>query len=105
MPGSQLRYRLLTLILIISKLRGFIEYNNEVNDCNCLDMEKKISITDEEARDIIKKVCKVNHAGELQNMEINKRNIYLKELKEQHGLSIRQIERVTGINRGVILKA
>ena len=86
-------------------IRSFIEYNNEVNDYDCLDMEDRIPITDEEARDIIKKECKVNHAGELQNMETITRNKYLKELKEQHNLSIRQIERVTGINRGVILKA
>lgn len=84
---------------------GFIDYNNEVDDRNCLDMEEKIRITDKEARDIIKKVCKVRHAGELQNMEIKTRDDYLKELKEQHSLSIRQIERITGINRGIILKA
>jgi hypothetical protein len=28
-----------------------------------------------------------------------------REVKEQHSLSLRQIERITGINRGVILKA
>ena len=84
---------------------SFIEYNNEVNDSQCLDMEERTPITDEEARNIIRKVCEVNQAGELQNMEISIRNKSLKELKEQHNLSIRQIERVTGINRGVILKA
>jgi transcriptional regulator with XRE-family HTH domain len=31
--------------------------------------------------------------------------MYLKELKEEHGLSIRKIERLTGINRGIVLKA
>ena len=32
------------------------------------------------------------------------RDRYLKELKEKHSLSIRQIERLTGINRGVVQK-
>jgi REP element-mobilizing transposase RayT len=86
-------------------IRSFIDYNNEVNDSQCLDVEERIPITDGEAREIIKKVCNVSQAGELQNMESSTRNKYLKGLKEQHNLSIRQIERVTGINRGVILKA
>lgn len=86
-------------------IQSFVEYNNEVNDYICLDMEEKHQITDEEARKIIKKVCKMQHTGDLQNLEIATRNSYLKELKEQHSLSIRQLERLTGINRGIILKA
>jgi len=38
-------------------------------------------------------------------MEKVTRDSFLKKLKEQYGLSIRQIERITGINWGVILKA
>jgi len=86
-------------------IHSFILYNNEVIDSQCLDVEERIPITDGEAREIIKEVCKICQAGELQNMESSTRNKYLKELKEQHNLSIRQIERITGINRGVILKA
>ncbi|NLW90996.1 MAG: transposase [Syntrophomonadaceae bacterium] len=85
--------------------RAFIDYNNETEDCVCLDIEERIRLTDEEAREIIKRVAKVNHAGDLQNMDIKSRNIYLRELKEQHGLSVRQIERISGVNRGVIFKA
>ncbi|HBQ25591.1 MAG TPA: transposase, partial [Syntrophomonas sp.] len=32
-------------------------------------------------------------------------NEYLKKLKEEYHLSIRQIERLTGINRGIIFNA
>jgi REP element-mobilizing transposase RayT len=85
--------------------RNFIEYNNEINDNVCLDIEEKHIVKDAEAREIIKKVCKVQNSVELQNLEISARNKYLKELKDQNGLSIRQIERLTGINRGVVLKA
>ncbi len=35
----------------------------------------------------------------------NKRNLYLKDLKEVYGLSIRRIERLTGIGRGIIQRA
>ena len=71
----------------------------------CLDVEEKRSITDKEAREIITQFCKINHATELQKFDIPTRNFYIKELKEKHNLSVRQLERLTGINRGVIAKA
>ncbi len=86
-------------------LLRFIEFNNEVNDDVCLELEEKRVIKDEEARDIIRRTCKVKNPIDLQKAEIAVRNSCLKKLKEQHKLSIRQIERLTGINRGVILKA
>jgi len=86
-------------------IRAFIDYHKEINDFVCLDMEERIRISDDEARDIIKEVCKIDHAGNLQNMGIEIRNTYLRALKEQYGLSVRQIERITGVNRGVVLKA
>lgn len=83
----------------------FIDYNNEKSVDSCLDIEKKPRITDEKARDVIKKVCRVKNTGDLQNFDKEKRDLYLRELKEKYSLSIRQIERLTGINRGVVLKA
>ena len=41
---------------------------------------------------------------ELQMIDVDKRNSYIKKLKEEYGLSIRQIERLTGIIRGIIQK-
>jgi len=86
-------------------IKIFCQFNNEANDDICLDIEEKYRINDEEARDIIRKECKIQNASGLQNFDILKRNMYLKKLKEEYGLSIRQIERLTGINRGVVLKA
>jgi len=86
-------------------IQSFIRYNNEVKDDVCLDIEEKNRITDEEARNIIKKVCNVKSASDLQKLDKLTRNMYLKELKEKYCLSIRQIERLTGINRGIVLKA
>ncbi len=83
-------------------VRSFIEYINIENDEECLDIRKKRQITDDDARRIIKDHCKVDHAIDLQKFDLYKRNIYLKNLKEEYGLSIRQIERLTGINRGII---
>ncbi|MCT4606821.1 MAG: transposase [Marinisporobacter sp.] len=85
-------------------IERFIQYNNEINDDACLDIEKRRRITDEEARTIIKKVCKINHTSDLQNFDRCTRNTYLRKLKEKYKLSIRQIARLTDINRGIILK-
>jgi putative transposase len=62
------------------------------------------TLGDEEAREIITTVCKVKNAVDLQKLDIVTRNTYLKDLKEEYSLSIRQIERLTGINSGIILK-
>lgn len=47
-------------------------------------------------------VSRVENILELQKLDKVTRDKYLKELRERHGFSIRQIERLTGINRGVI---
>jgi putative transposase len=82
----------------------FIEYNREQKDDVCMDIEEKSRITDKEAIKIVKQVCKVQEISEIQKFDIAKRNGFLKQLKIDYGLSIRQIERVTGINRGVVLR-
>ena len=70
----------------------------------CLEIEKKHRLTDAEARNIIKQKYNMANARDLQKLEITARNGILKELKEKCGLSIRQIERLTGINRGVVTR-
>lgn len=86
-------------------VRSFIEYINKANDDKCLDMLEKRQLTDEEAKKIIKDHCHIDHAQDLQKFAANKRNLYLKDLKESYGLSIRQIERLTGIGRGIVQRA
>jgi putative transposase len=90
-----------------NKIQKFIEYINDISEHGCLDIDNgaKQRISDEEARELIKKVCKVKNAIDLQQLECKTRNMYLRMLKQKHNLSIRQIERLTGINRGIVLKA
>ena len=55
----------------------------------------------------IKRICKrykVASGTQLQQWEKKERDVALKEMKGK-GLSVRQLERLTGINRGVIQKA
>ena len=83
----------------------FIQYNNELNADLCLEIEEKHRLTDAEARKIIKQKYSLENATDLQKLDITARNGILKELKGKYGLSIRQIERLTGINRGVVTRA
>jgi len=81
----------------------FIEYVNEPSSDKCLDISERKKITDAEGKAIVKKMG-LPSVQELQLIDKSKRNKILKELKNA-GLSIRQIERLSGVNRGVILKA
>ncbi len=83
-------------------LNLFVEYVNRVNDDKCLDMKEKIQITDEDALKIMVTHCGIKHAKDLHRLDAGRRNFYIKELKEKHGLSIRQIARLTGVGRGII---
>lgn len=83
----------------------FSEFCSAANDDRCLEAEIKKHSSDEEARELIRKVCRVESPVDLQGFDKVMRNNFLKELKENHHLSVRQIERLTGINRGVVLKA
>ena len=44
----------------------------KANDDICLDIDEKYRITDEEARNIIRKACKVQNTPELQSFDILK---------------------------------
>ena len=86
-------------------VRSFMEYISKTNDNVCLEISEKRQITDEDARNMIKKLCSINNATDMQKLDTQTRKTFLKELRAKHDLSIRQIERVTGINRGIISKA
>jgi len=81
----------------------FIEYMDESNNDVCLDVSERMRITDEEAKEIAREAGLIS-CQDLQQMENQKRDTILGDLKRA-GLSIRQIERISGVNRGIILKA
>ncbi len=83
---------------------SFIEFNNEANNDICLDIdEQKFRLSDNDAREIIRKVSKCENATEFQALEQNARDKYICKLKSK-GLSYRQISRLTGISKGIIEK-
>lgn len=82
----------------------FVRFNNESNIDECLDIEKNdFRLTDEEAKEIIHKVSKCKNTADFQFLTIDKRNKYLKALREK-GLSIRQISRLTGVSFNIVRK-
>ena len=89
----------------VDAIDEFEKHVNKDSDDVCLDVKDEVKMTDNRARDIIIKAFKIKAATDLQKFDKEKRNSALKELKEKYRLSIRQIERLTGINRGIVQKA
>jgi putative transposase len=83
----------------------FAEFHLDLKDDYCLEIEKNSRMTDREAGEIIKQLCNISSIPELQKMNKQQRDAYLRQLKWEHGISIRQLARLTGINRGVIHRA
>ena len=81
----------------------FEDYNNEIVNASCLDVEEKkiFRVTDEEAKRIIKKYSKCETTTDFQLLDVKKRNNCIKKFKEK-GVSIRQISRLTGIPKGIV---
>lgn len=82
-------------------MRLFKEFNLEENKDKCLEYDQNMRWKDPEAIDFIKRISGVQSPLEIQGFEKEKRNDIVKKCKEE-GLSIRQIERLTGISFGVI---
>lgn len=82
---------------------SFTEFHKIISDDTCLDIDESRRIKDAEAIDIIKRICSVSYCTDVQSFEKDKRDSCLKALKDE-GLSTRQLARLTGISRGIILK-
>ena len=87
-----------------SKVELFAEYHKTVQAEECLEIDESKRIYDEEAKQIIARISGMSSASSIQLLDHNKRNELLKKCKRE-GLSTRQIARLTGISRGIILKA
>ncbi len=83
----------------------FIDYHNQENNDKCLDMETIIRFSDEKAIALIIEICKVEKPSDLKYFKKSIRDKHLKNLKTNYNLSVRQIERLTGINRNIIVRA
>jgi len=91
-------------VLEILPLSQFIEFHEEIEGGSVMDISEKHRLNDVTAKGIIIKLSGYSNPSEFQAMGLEKRNKILSALKKE-GLTIRQIERLTGINRGIVLKA
>lgn len=82
----------------------FKEFNHQMSKENCLDIQNVSRLNDDMAREIIANTSGCTSTAQFQLLRREIRNNYLAELKK-NGLSVRQIERLTGINRGLVQKA
>ncbi|HHW00216.1 MAG TPA: transposase [Clostridiaceae bacterium] len=79
-----------------------VKYHSETDEDKYLDItERPFRLTDERAKEVIRKVSKCKNASEFQLLEIKERNSYIRKLRKE-GLSIRQISRLTGISKGIV---
>ena len=93
-----------TVLSITGGIEGFLELSRGNEALDGLDIAEKNRISDTQALTIIKEKLHLMSGTQLQGMCKEERDNAIRIMKE-HNLSIRQIARLTGINRGVVLKA
>lgn len=81
----------------------FKEFSAEKSDTHVLEYDDHIRWNDSEAKAFIKEIASVQNPVEIQSFNKELRDDLIRICKQQ-GLSIRQIERLTGISFGVIRK-
>ncbi len=82
----------------------YLEYMQQANDDECLDIEVTKRISDQEVREYLTQLG-ISNTSVLQQMDKPDRDVILAKLKELEGVSIRQLSRITGISRSVIGRA
>ena len=90
------------LMLLFDSKNKYIEFIETINDDECLEYDYKKN--DEWAKRIIRKRLNIESGTVIQNYDRCKRDESIRILKHE-GISVRQIERLTGLNRGVIQNA
>lgn len=89
---------------IMGSKGNFESFSASNEKVECLEISGKRCMPDNTAKEIIQKVLHLNSGTMIQAMNREERDAALRKLKD-NGLSIRQIERLTGINRGVVQRA
>ncbi len=80
------------------------KYLDKNNDDACLDIQERQHVNDRGAEEIIREFCGAAGVPTFKSLTVPERDSVLRSLKAR-GISVRQLERLTGINRGVIQRA
>lgn len=90
---------------LLGGIEKFIEFIDvEEDDDRCLEISDYNNITDKKAKEILLKEYGISSFFEISKLELKERNLIIHSLKKR-GLSVRQISRLTGLNRGVVQRA
>lgn len=79
----------------------FIAIHKDDGECRCMESNRSIYVTDENAVKIIQKISKCKNMAAFQSLDKERRNTYIRKIYRQ-GLSIRQISRLTGVSKKVV---
>ncbi len=82
----------------------FISFHEKDNDDVCLEIDDKKRITDDEAKEIIMRICDLKNCKDIGLMDKSRKAFLIRKLKDE-GISTRQMERLTGIARSFIVRA
>jgi len=89
---------------LVSK-EEFEAFNNHESTEKIMEYEKAVfRVTDREAKDIMEKISKCSNPSEFQQKDSGDKKRYIREFREA-GMSISQINRLTGASKSVIERA
>ncbi len=89
---------------LLGGAQAFRDFSTLEDDTEHLEFREKRRLNDQSAQEIIRNKLQLTSGTRLQEMDRESRDAALRMLKKE-GLSVRQIERLTGINRGIITRA
>ena len=89
---------------LLGGAQAFRDFSTLEDDTEHLEFREKRRLNDQSAQEIIRNKLQLPSGTQLQEMDRESRDAALRMLKKE-GLSVRQIERLTGINRGIITRA
>lgn len=103
LSGKSILVNINYVLSIFGDLQNFNFFHEQESVDTPLDIHpNKRRIPDDVARDIISEQTNCSNATEFQNLPLVTRNTYINILHKEKGISIRQLNRLTGIPKGVI---
>lgn len=88
--------------LLIGNTSAFISFHKKIDEADCLDIHKLVKrLPDDVAKQIIFDETGCSTATDFQKLSLSEHKKYLLRLHEK-GISIRQLNRLTGISKGII---
>ena len=84
--------------------QSLLAYCLTPSDDTCLDIRESKAIRDDEARSVLCRIARMNNPSDIATLEKHRRNTVLAQAKAK-GLSVRQISRITGLERNIVQRA